>query len=185
MNGERNKRSNVTNQPIKTCVVSVVAIISYVLFRQPPTRFRQSLSYKLQKKYAGIMLPKVHRIIGLRGNITDLHVCVVLHTRRKSLGKSGRKLLQIDSRPALPMLFQYISTLFKVLLHVMTCASAMAPSSPMLLQRRIKTSSGGSSLPVSGVSAAQGRLVQKLLAAAQTCTAVYALNAILYRFSFP
>ena len=132
------------------------------------------------KKYA-----KVHRIIGLRGNITDLQVCVVLHTRRKSFGKSGRKLLQIDSRPALPILFQYISTLFKVLLHVMTCASAMAPSSPMLLQRRIKTSSGGSSLPVSGVSAAQGRLVQKLIAAAQTCTAVYALNAILYKFSFP
>ena len=137
------------------------------------------------KKYAGIMLAKVHRTIGLRGNITDFHVCVVLHTRRKSLGKSGRKLLQIDSRPALPILFQYISTLFKVLLHVMTCASAMAPSSPMLLQRRIKTSSGGSSLPVSGVSAAQGKLVHKLLAAAQTCTEIYALNAISYRFSFP
>jgi len=53
----------------------------------------------------------------------NLCVCVggCDSTRTKSLGKSGRKLLQMASRPLLPILFQYMSTLRNVLLHVSTC----------------------------------------------------------------
>ena len=52
-------------------------------------------------------------------------VCVCVggcdSTRTKSLGKSGRKVLQMASRPLLPILFQYMSTLRNVLLHVSAC----------------------------------------------------------------
>jgi hypothetical protein len=42
-------------------------------------------------------------------------------TKRKSLGKSGRRLLQMASRPLLLMLFQYKSIFLSRLLHVSTC----------------------------------------------------------------
>mmetsp|Transcript_12324 Transcript_12324/g.30191 ORF Transcript_12324/g.30191 Transcript_12324/m.30191 type:complete len:213 (+) Transcript_12324:1744-2382(+) len=75
-------------------------------------------------------------------------------SRRKSLGKSLRRLSQIASRPLLPMLFQYRLIFFSRLLLVITCAISRAPSGPILLFIRLSSSREGSSLPFSGVSAA-------------------------------